>query len=214
MLPRCSLVCGHFSCTLSTRNWLGRFRMTDQIRCGAVPPAAPGRLFLSLSPSVSLLASRPGTYRGPMQLLQLARPTRGSDLAGGSCAALSNTLIRQPWSGEAALMAANCMSRLSYANVAERYYRRAGRLELNDLQIRAFALALGPQSRTGDSRLQRDPGTLTRKCDGHAAARRRLAGCSPRTRARSTPQAGRASRPGCRRRGDRFDTASRCRLSQ
>jgi tetratricopeptide (TPR) repeat protein len=54
-------------------------------------------------------------------------------------------LDKQPWSGEAALLAAKCLSGLNYALEAEPYYRRAGRLELNDLQIRAFGLALGPR---------------------------------------------------------------------
>lgn len=53
-------------------------------------------------------------------------------------------LGRQPWSREAALLAARCLSRLDYAEDAEPYYRRAGRLELNDSQIRAFGLARGP----------------------------------------------------------------------
>jgi tetratricopeptide (TPR) repeat protein len=53
-------------------------------------------------------------------------------------------LERRPWSREAALLAARCLSRLDYAEDAEPYYRRAGQLELNDSQIRAFGLARGP----------------------------------------------------------------------
>ena len=53
-------------------------------------------------------------------------------------------LERQPWSREAALLAARCLSRLDYADEAEPYYRRAGRLSLNDLQIRAYGMARGP----------------------------------------------------------------------
>ena len=53
-------------------------------------------------------------------------------------------LGRQPWSSEAALLAARCLSRLDYANEAEPYFRRAGHLALNDLQIRAYGLARGP----------------------------------------------------------------------
>jgi tetratricopeptide (TPR) repeat protein len=49
-------------------------------------------------------------------------------------------LVRRPWSGEAALVAARCLSRLDYADAAEPYYKRAGRLELGDLQIRAYGL--------------------------------------------------------------------------
>jgi predicted Zn-dependent protease len=53
-------------------------------------------------------------------------------------------LVRQPWSHEAALMAARCLSRLDYADEAEEYYRRAGPLSLSDLQIRAYGLVRGP----------------------------------------------------------------------
>jgi tetratricopeptide (TPR) repeat protein len=53
-------------------------------------------------------------------------------------------LNRQPWSREAALMAALCLSRLDYADQAESYYRNAGSLSLNELQIRALGLAKGP----------------------------------------------------------------------
>ena len=66
------------------------------------------------------------------------------DLAVGLERALDH-LDRQPWSGEAALVAANCLSRLDYAAAAEPYYRRAGRLALSDLQIRAYGLARGPR---------------------------------------------------------------------
>ena len=48
---------------------------------------------------------------------------------------------RQPWSHEAALLAARCLSRLDYAELAEPYFERAGRLTLNDQQIRAYGLA-------------------------------------------------------------------------
>ena len=65
------------------------------------------------------------------------------DLAVGLARALDH-LDRQPWSREASLLAANCLSRLDYSGLAEAYYRRAGHLELNDLQVRAYALARGP----------------------------------------------------------------------
>jgi len=53
-------------------------------------------------------------------------------------------LRRQPWSREAALLAAHCLNRLDYAEPAEAYYGRAGDLALNDLQIRAYGLVRGP----------------------------------------------------------------------
>ena len=52
-------------------------------------------------------------------------------------------LNRQPWSHEGALLAARCLSRLDYADAAEPYYRRAGALSLDDLQIRAYGLVRG-----------------------------------------------------------------------
>jgi tetratricopeptide (TPR) repeat protein len=52
-------------------------------------------------------------------------------------------LDRQPWSREAALHAARSLSLLDYATEAEPYYRRAGAMELNDLQIRAYGLVRG-----------------------------------------------------------------------
>ena len=65
------------------------------------------------------------------------------DLTGCLQHALDH-LERRPWSREAALLAARCLSRLDYAEQAEPYYRRAGRLSLNDLQIRAYGLVRGP----------------------------------------------------------------------
>ena len=43
-------------------------------------------------------------------------------------------------------MAARCLSRLDYADQAEPYFKRAGRLELFDAQLRAYGLARGPHS--------------------------------------------------------------------
>ena len=65
------------------------------------------------------------------------------DLAGCLQHALDH-LERRPWSREAALLAARSLSRLDYADRAEPYYRRAGRLSLADQQLRAFYLVRGP----------------------------------------------------------------------
>ncbi len=54
-------------------------------------------------------------------------------------------LRRQPWSREAALLAAHCLNRLDYAQQAEAYYQRAGNLSPSDLQVRAYGLVRGPQ---------------------------------------------------------------------
>jgi tetratricopeptide (TPR) repeat protein len=53
-------------------------------------------------------------------------------------------LQRQPWSREAALWAARCLSRLDFTEQAEPYFRRAGYLTQTDLQLRAYGLARGP----------------------------------------------------------------------
>lgn len=50
-------------------------------------------------------------------------------------------LDRQPWDQRAARLAAVSLSRLDQAAVAEPYYRRAGRLSLEDSRTRAYALA-------------------------------------------------------------------------
>ena len=52
-------------------------------------------------------------------------------------------LERRPWSREAALLAARCLSQLDFADAAEPYYKCTGELDLNDLQIRAFGLVRG-----------------------------------------------------------------------
>ena len=66
-----------------------------------------------------------------------------------------------PWSGEAALYAARCLSRLDYCDAAEPYYRRAGRLDLNDMHIRAYGLAHGNRREQAiaayEDILRRDP---------------------------------------------------------
>jgi tetratricopeptide (TPR) repeat protein len=54
-------------------------------------------------------------------------------------------LKRRPWSREASLLAARCFSQLDFADDAEPYYRRAGRLSLDDLQLRALAIVRSNQ---------------------------------------------------------------------
>lgn len=51
-------------------------------------------------------------------------------------------LDRRPWSRPAALLAARCLSRLDFADDAERYYQRVGlaRLGRDDLKLRAFGI--------------------------------------------------------------------------
>ena len=70
-------------------------------------------------------------------------------------------LDRRPWTSEAALYAARCLSRLDYCDAAEPYYRRAGRLDLNDMHIRAYGLAHGNRREQAiaayEDILRRDP---------------------------------------------------------
>jgi tetratricopeptide (TPR) repeat protein len=83
----------------------------------------------NLTRSVSLLEARHAYSRGDVpQCLQHAL----------------DHLKRQPWSREAALLAARSLSRLDYAEEAEPFFRRAGRLSLADFQVRAYGLARGP----------------------------------------------------------------------
>ena len=53
-------------------------------------------------------------------------------------------LDRQPWSREAALVAARSLSRLDRSEAAEPYYQRARPLSVADLQLRAYAMVRGP----------------------------------------------------------------------
>src|SRR3954467_2543372 len=46
-------------------------------------------------------------------------------------------LDRCPWSGQAARVAALCLSRLDFPAAAEPFYRKAGTLEVEDLHVRA-----------------------------------------------------------------------------
>jgi tetratricopeptide (TPR) repeat protein len=54
-------------------------------------------------------------------------------------------LARRPWSRAAALLAARCLSQLDYPDEAEPYYQRAGRLALDDRQIRAYGFVRSNQ---------------------------------------------------------------------
>ena len=86
------------------------------------------------------------------------------DLVGCLQHALDH-LERQPWSREAALLAARCLSRLDYADQAEPYFHRAGRLSLSDLQIRAYGMVRGPHPERAipafQEILERSPGNVT-----------------------------------------------------
>jgi tetratricopeptide (TPR) repeat protein len=75
-------------------------------------------------------------------LAQATRAYARGELAFSLQRALDH-LERRPWSRPASLLAAHCLSRLDHADAAETYYKRAGELDLNDLQTRAFGLVRG-----------------------------------------------------------------------
>jgi tetratricopeptide (TPR) repeat protein len=93
-----------------------------------------------------------------------ARAYSSGDLTQALRYSLDHLSVR-PWSREAAVIAANCLSRLDYAEHAEPYYRRAGALSLNDRQIRGFGLARGPRPERAipvyDEIIGRWPGNVT-----------------------------------------------------
>ena len=86
------------------------------------------------------------------------------DLAGCLQHALDH-LDRQPWSREAALLAARSLSRLDYPDQAEPYFQRAGALSLSDLQLRAYGMVRGPHPERAipafQEILERSPGNVT-----------------------------------------------------
>jgi tetratricopeptide (TPR) repeat protein len=73
---------------------------------------------------------------------------RRADQRGDAVSALRGALDhlgRRPWSRDAALLAARCLSRLDYPDDAEPYYRRAGGLSPDDLHARAYGFVRGNQ---------------------------------------------------------------------
>jgi tetratricopeptide (TPR) repeat protein len=105
------------------------------------PRRAPVAIVLILT-GLLVFFSAWNLTRSPALLKAREAYSRG-DLARSLQHALDH-LTRQPWSREAALVAARSLSRLDYSDAAESYFQRAGRLSLADSQIRAFGLAHGP----------------------------------------------------------------------
>ena len=106
----------------------------------------PGRLsraLLVLSILIVLTSATVWNVTRSEALTEAERAYARVDLAGCLQHALDH-LERRPWSRDAALLAARCLSRLDFAEQAEPYYRRAGALSLQDQQIRAFGLVRGP----------------------------------------------------------------------
>jgi tetratricopeptide (TPR) repeat protein len=97
-------------------------------------------LFVAL---VSLLALTAWNVTSSTAIEEASKAYSIGDLPHALQYALDH-LGARPWSREAAVLAANCLSRMDYALEAEPYYRRAGALSLSDWQIRAYGLARGP----------------------------------------------------------------------
>ncbi len=93
------------------------------------------------------------------------------DLTGSLQHALDH-LDRLPWDRQASLLAARCLSRMDFAGQAEPYFRRAGRLSVGDLQIRAYALARGPHPERAVPIYQQ----ILEQAPDNVVAMRRLAG--------------------------------------
>src|SRR5689334_13166296 len=112
--------------------------MTQQSRVASCPSrlrrsaTLPGALVLL----VGLLALTAWNVTRSAALARARQAYARGELVPCLEAALDH-LQRRPWSSEAALLAARCLSRLDYASAAEVYYERAGRLSLGDAQIRA-----------------------------------------------------------------------------
>ena len=173
--------------------------MTDQVRAGRRRGRRLSTAIVILS--VGLLSLTAWNVTRSEAMLAARQAYSKEDFALALARSLEH-LDKQPWSGEAAVLAANCLSRLNFALEAEPYYRRAGQLELSDLQIRAYGLARGPQPELAipafHEVLARSPSNVT--------AMRRLAGVLlvyP-DRMAELLDPGRSPREGLRRRNHRF----------
>jgi tetratricopeptide (TPR) repeat protein len=122
----------------------------------------PALLFVSIL--IALLLVTAWNLTRSDALAEAQRAYARVDLVGCLQHAL-NHLERRPWSREAALLAARCLSRLDYADQAEPYFHRAGLLSLGDLQIRAYGMVRGPHPERAipafQEILERSPGNVT-----------------------------------------------------
>lgn len=126
--------------------------------------AIPALVVLFLASATALNVTRSDS------LVEARRAYARSDLVASLQHALDH-LERQPWSREAALLAARCLSRRDYPDQAEPYFQRAGSLSLSDLQLRAYGLARGPHP----DRAIRVLGEVLERSPDNVAALRRLA---------------------------------------
>jgi tetratricopeptide (TPR) repeat protein len=91
--------------------------------------------------AAGLLASFAWSEFHPAVLAEAEAAYRRNDLESALRIAQAH-LARRPFSRQAALLAARCLSRLGRLDQAEPYYRKAEPLDLTDQHVRAYALVL------------------------------------------------------------------------
>ena len=132
--------------------------------CLRTSPGRSGKAALVFVLSLAALVALTGWVVTRSRALEAADKSyaRG-DLVSALRSSLDH-LERMPWSRDAALLAARCLSRLDYPDEAEAYFRRgsmARRLSLEDLQIRAYGFVRGNRRERAilayEQILERDP---------------------------------------------------------
>jgi tetratricopeptide (TPR) repeat protein len=105
------------------------------------PPArrAVGRTIAGATLLAALVALTGWNATRSPALIEAREAEASDDLTNAIRAALDH-LDRRPWSREACLIAARCLSKLDFGNEAEPYYRRAKVSTLEDLHHRAYGL--------------------------------------------------------------------------
>src|SRR5262249_37917424 len=107
------------------------------------PGRRPRALLAFITIVIALSAATAWNLTRSEALADAERAYARGDWVGGLRHALDH-LERRPWSRDASLLSARCLSRLDYSEQAEAYYRRTGPLSLSDQQLRAYSLVRGP----------------------------------------------------------------------
>ena len=105
-------------------------------------------------------------------LAEAERAYARSRPGAAACSTRSTTSSDGPGAARRRCWRRGRLSRLDYAEQAEPYYRRAGRLSLDDQQIRAYGLVRGPHPERAIAGLPRDPPA---RSPDNVTAMRRLA---------------------------------------
>jgi tetratricopeptide (TPR) repeat protein len=109
-----------------------------------IAPPRTGRRWAAIAGGLvaaGLLAAFAWSELHPAALAAAEAAYRRNDLPAALRLAEGH-LARRPFSRQAALLAARCLSRLGRPDEAEPYYQKAGSLALEDRHIRAYALVL------------------------------------------------------------------------